>query len=149
LAARPLAQTELDRVVIRVGGRPITRSDIRLARALKLVDDASSDEACQRALENRLLALGEVARLLAAVNVADDAVVSRRADWERNLGGGDAARKLLTQYEMSDGELSTWLRDDLRISAYLDRQFGSLPSADRSKATTDWFARLRQRADLR
>jgi hypothetical protein len=149
LAARPLAQTELDRVVVRVGGRAITRSEIRLARALKLVGDSSSDEACQRQLEDRLLALGEVTRLLAGVTVGDDAVAARRTQWEQGLGGGDPARKLLAQYEMSDAELSTWFRDDLRVATYLDRQFGTLPAADRAKATSDWFARLRQRADLR
>ena len=133
----------------RVGGRAITRSDIRLARALRLVDDHGSDEACQRALENRLLALAEVSRLMATVSVTDDAVARRRSDWQRGLGGAEPAQKLLGQFEMSEGDLSGWFRDDLRISAYLDRQFGSLQGDDRAKATADWFGRLRQRADLR
>jgi hypothetical protein len=50
---------------------------------------------------------------------------------------------------MSEEDLQSWLRDDLRIRAYLRRQFGMLPEADRARATSEWIARLRQRADVR
>jgi hypothetical protein len=65
LARAPLAlpaQVELDRIVSRVDGRIVTQSDIRQARALKLVDETASDEATQRALETRLLILHELDR---------------------------------------------------------------------------------------
>src|SRR5690606_16574793 len=50
-------QIELDRIVSRVGGRIITQSDVRQARALRLVDDVSSDELTRRGLETRFLIL--------------------------------------------------------------------------------------------
>jgi hypothetical protein len=53
---------EIDRLLVRVNGAVLMQSDIRQARALKLVPDTGSDEATQRALENRLLMLGEVSR---------------------------------------------------------------------------------------
>ena len=49
---------------------------------------------------------------------------------------------------MNDADLDRWLRDDLRIQAYLRRQFGMLGEADRRRAQDEWVARLRQRADL-
>jgi hypothetical protein len=149
-AAEPrAAQQELDRIVTRVAGRPITRSDVQLARALQLVDDAASDAAAQRALENRLLALNEVARLIPSEQVGDGAVAERRAAWEQRVGGADQARRLLSSYDLSEAELVQWFRDDLRIAALLSRQFGMLGGADRDRETAEWLARLRQRADLR
>ena len=56
------AQTELDHIVSRVNGRIITQSDVNQARLLRLVPDASSDDAVRVALENRLLILGGIAR---------------------------------------------------------------------------------------
>lgn len=143
------AQVELDRVVSRVAGRAITTLDIRQARSMRLVSDVSSDGAVQRQLENRLLAMAEVSRAVASVNVADSAVASRRADWERDVGGAEAARRLMTEHEMTDADLAAWFRDDLRVAQLIDRQFSGLPPADRSRATGDWYQRLRQRADLR
>ena len=55
-------QAELDRIVARVNNRIITQSDVRQARMLQLVDDTSSDEATRRALENRILILGDLSR---------------------------------------------------------------------------------------
>ena len=54
-------QAELDHIVGRVNDRIITQSDVREARALRLVDDPSSDDAARVCLENRLLILGEIA----------------------------------------------------------------------------------------
>ena len=45
LPGRALAQVEVDRIVSRVSGRVITLSDIRQAGTLRLVADASSEEA--------------------------------------------------------------------------------------------------------
>jgi hypothetical protein len=64
------------------------------------------------------------------------------------VGGAGQVPGLLGQGGMSEGDLERWLRDDLRIRAYLRRQFGMLGDADRSRAMGDWLARLRQRADL-
>ena len=61
--------------------------------------------------------------------------------------GPDVAGQL-ARHGMSDADIQTWLRDDLRIRAYLKRQFGMLPDGDRDRATDDWLNRLRQRADL-
>ena len=149
--AEPLAgaQIELDRIVSRAAGQIITQSDIRQARDLRLVDNVGSDEAVQRALETRLLILHDLGRAAPLSPVASDALAERRAEWAASVGGESQVPALLARHGMSPGELDTWLRDDLRIRAYLGRQFGMLPVGERGRAIDDWLGRLRQRSDLR
>lgn len=139
------AQVELDRIVSRVGNRIITASDVRQCRQLKLLDDVTSDESTQRGLEDRWLILAEMNRAAAVAPPSDADVTAHRAEWLARLG----AAPNLPAAGMTDVDLVTWLRDDLRIRAYLKRQFGMLVDADRVKATSDWLARLRERAALR
>jgi hypothetical protein len=49
---------------------------------------------------------------------------------------------------IGEADLETWLRDDLRIRAFLLRQFGGLPEGERARAQQEWMARLRARAEL-
>jgi hypothetical protein len=136
------AQASLDRLLSRVNGVAITASDVSQARTLKLVADTSSDEACQRELENRILVLGEVSRGAALDSIDDAAVAEHRRSWEASLGA--PADQLMSRADMSERALQAWLRDDLRIRAFLQRQFGGRPGA-----VSDWIARLRERAGLR
>jgi hypothetical protein len=141
-------QAELDRIVAQVNGAILTRSDVRQARLLKLVVDVSSDDAVQRALEDRLLMLGEVTRAPVNDPVSAEALAARRREWQDAVGPANVPA-LLRQAEMSESALDIWLRDDVRIRNYVARQFGSVADADRAKTTADWLARLRQRAGLR
>jgi hypothetical protein len=115
---------------------------------LRLVDDVSSDEAARRALEDRMLVLGEIARSAALV-VTDADVAARRAAWETRVGGQERAAALAKDAGMSDATLQTWMRDDARIHEYLKRQFSVVPDTERPRATSDWMLRLRQRAGLK
>ena len=146
--AATVGQIEIDRIVSRVGGRIVTQSDVRQARALKLVDEISSDQVAQRALETRLLILQELNRAAALPPSTPAELDARRAEWSASVGGDGAVAAVLERGGMSEGELEGWLRDDLRIRAYLRRQFGMLGDAERARAMADWLARLRQRADL-
>jgi hypothetical protein len=148
-AVAALAQTELDRIVARVNNRIITQSDVRQARALRLVNDIGSDDAARRALEDRLLMLAEVARSAPLAPITDEELAARRAAWEASLGSGGAAASRLTAEGMTAKALEAWLRDDLRIRAHLNRQFGGIPEPDRQRVIGEWTARLRQRAGLR
>ena len=143
------AQVELDRILARVGARVITRSDVQQAQQLRLVDDVSSEAAVQRRLEERWLVLEEIRRGAPLSPGNDNDLAARRADWERKVGGKAAAAALLEKASMSEAALLAWLRDDLRIEAYLARQFATVPAADRPKASDDWLNRLRQRAKVR
>jgi hypothetical protein len=142
------AQVELDSVVTRVAGRAITQSDIRQAQRLRLVEDISSPDAVRRELENRWLALSEVQRSGPLPIPTDADVAGRRAEWEPRVGGAARVAALLAESGMTDDELRNWQRDDLRIRAFLDRQYGALDAEARARATTAWYLRLRTRADL-
>ena len=143
------AQVELDRILARVGARVITKSDVQQAQQLRLVEDVSSEAAVQRCLEERWLVLEEVRRGAPLSPGSENDLAARRADWERKVGGKAAAAALLEKASMSEAALLAWLRDDLRVEAYLARQFATVPAADRPKASADWLDRLRQRAKVR
>jgi hypothetical protein len=145
--ARASAQTEVDRLLVRVNGSVITSSDVRQARALKLVPDTSSDASTQRGLENRVLMIAEAGRSASPAIVSDADVAERRKAWEASLGG-DAAT-LLSTHGMNEGGLTAWLRDDLRVEQFLRQQFGAPGDPNREKAEAQWLERLRQRAGLR
>jgi hypothetical protein len=150
MAVTTPAQTELDRVVVRVNGHVITSSDVRQARALTLVT-GDSDDTVLTSLEDRQLLLDEIARPGAVpippTTGAD--LAARRTTWEAALGGAAEARRRLDAAGMAEAGLDAWFRDDLRIAAYLQRMFGTLPEAGRQTATDDLVARLRQRAGLK
>lgn len=139
---------ELDRVVSRVGGRIITQTDIDRARELRLVDDTSSDEAIRVALENRLLILAEINRGQGLPPVSSEALAAHRMEWTRSLGDGADLPALMRRTGATQSMLDSWQQDDLRIRAFLDRQFGQLPDGDRDRVIADWIGRLRQRAGL-
>jgi hypothetical protein len=145
LAAASPVQVEMDRILARVNGRIITQSDVQQARRLKLVDHVSSDAATLRDLEDRLLILGEMGRAGVVTPPTDAEIAARYAEWRASFDG-PAGR--LAQEGMTDAELTAWLRDDVRIRTYLQRQFGMLSEADRERAIGDWLGRLHQRANL-
>ena len=146
--ASAAAQVELDRILSRVNGKIVTRSDVRQAQLLKLVSDLGSEEATQRALENRLLLLGEVARVSSLPPATDAELAAHRREWDARVGGTANVSRLLSQAAMSEADLQNWLRDDLRLQAYLTRQFGAIPEPDRGRAVAENISRLRQRAGL-
>jgi len=141
-------QVELDRIVSRVEGRIVTQSDVRQARILKLVEDTSSDAATLRGLETRLLVLYELNRAAPLPPPGTQEVDARRGEWVATIGGEGQVPGLLQQAGLSPANLDNWLQDDLRIRAYLRRQFGMLGETERAQGMAEWLARLRQRADL-
>ncbi|MCC7010396.1 MAG: hypothetical protein IT184_16425 [Acidobacteria bacterium] len=142
------AQVVLDRILTRINGQIVTQSDVDRARLLKLVDDPSSDATARKGLEDRILVLGEIARL-PPLAVSEQDLAARRAEWEAAIGGPEAAAALQGRTAMSDGALRAWLRDDVRIGMYLARQFGQVSERDRANAVADWIGRLRQRAGVK
>jgi hypothetical protein len=137
---------EIDRLLVRVNGAVLMQSDIRQARALKLVPDTGSDEATQRALENRLLMLGEVSRG-GPVAVDDGELNARRSRWAASVGPDADAQ--LARHGMTRASLDAWLRDDARVEAYVRQTFGDPADPAKARSVAAWVDRLRQRAGLR
>lgn len=122
----PAAETLLERTLAIVGGAVVTQSDVTLALALGLVEGpaAATPEAALAALVDRWLMLHEVARF-APTEPATAAVEARLAAAQARIGDSDAVTRRLADAGRSPSYLAAWVRDDLRIAAYLEQRFAS------------------------
>jgi len=146
LAGRPTAQTQIDGVLLKFEGEIITQSDVRQARVLKLVTPRDAgDAAYVDALADRRLMLAEVRRASIPDPPAAD-LDKRYREWAASVGAGDVTA-LLSRVGMSEAGLRAWLREDLRIQAYLDRRFTT--GATRAADVAAWIGELRRRAGLK
>ena len=138
------AQTQIDGVLLKFGGDIITRSDVRQARLLKLVQsEGDSDQAYVNALVDRRLMLAELKRSPPAEPSAE-AVDAKRAQWLAALGSGIDVPDLLARAGLTEALLRGWFRDDLRLQTYLSERF-----AGRASDVAVWIVTLRQRAGLK
>lgn len=119
-------QTELvERTLAIVGGAVITQSDVRTAQALALVEAPPDDDAATiTRLIERWLVLHEVARF-APPEPSDTAVDTRLAAVRARGGSPDSLAAILARGGYSENQLRGWVRDDLRIAAYLAQRFAA------------------------
>lgn len=129
----------IDRTLAIVGGVVITQSDARLAERLRLLDGgptASSDTTAR--LIERWLMLHEVERFVPGEPDGAD-VVRRLAEIATGAGGQTALIESLARDGRTLEDLEAWVRDDLRIAAYLEQRFASAGLAAESDVTA-WLA---------
>jgi hypothetical protein len=122
LAAAAAGAQVIDRVLASVDGRLITLSDVRVTRALGLVPGTGDlDQEVERWIE-RLLMLQEVDRFAppepdaAAIEAATREAVAR-------LGPPADASARLALLGVNEEWVGQWVRDDLRIRAYIHERF--------------------------
>ena len=116
----------LDRTLAIVFGEVITLADARAAMALGLVESGGSDElrrATDRLIE-RALVLREVERFTPTEPEAG-AVEARLGVVEARAGTPADLAALLARNGVSEARLRGWIRNDLRIQAYLDQRFAA------------------------
>jgi len=125
----------LDRMLAVVNGDVVTQSDVRAARRLGLVAQAASmdDDALVTRLMERRLMLLEVARY-APVEPTADQIAARRSAWVATLPAGADVTTTLSGAGMRESGLMAWLRDDLRIAAYIDQRFTAAAQPTREQA---------------
>ena len=119
-------ETLVERTVAIVGGAVITLSDVRTALALGLVEASGPDEervATTRLIE-RWLVLHEVSRF-APPEPPQAAVDGRVATIEARAGSPVALQAILARGGFTPARVAAWVRDDLRIAAYLDQRFST------------------------
>jgi hypothetical protein len=117
----------IDRVVAAVGGRIVTASDVRAARDFGLVraDAAPDTSAIVRRLVDRILVLDEVERY--APPEPDEASVTARLDAIRaRFPTPEAFAAAMRVAGVDEASLRQWVRDDLRIRAYLEQRFAGV-----------------------
>jgi parvulin-like peptidyl-prolyl isomerase len=141
------AQSEvIDRVLAVVGGEVITQSDVDGALALGLGGGQDRGSALERLIE-RTLMLTEVRRYVPPE--PDAAAIEQRLQAVRQTFSSAAAlTQTLTAYGIDEARLREFIRDDLRIQAYLDERFASPEAERRNAMIADWLAGLRRRADI-
>jgi SurA N-terminal domain len=154
------AAETIDRVLALVAGNLITLTDVTAARDLGLVSaEAAADpvRAVLSKLIDRELILAEADRY--APPEPDAEAVDREVQRVRARFQSPQAFDLaLARSGIDEKHLRETLREDLRISAYLDQRFtvpagsgspGSPGNDDRRQALVgEWLAGLRRRADI-
>lgn len=140
------AQATIDRILAVVNGDPITLSDVRAARILKLVPADATDVVVVETLVERRLVLTEMRRFQAP-EPAPEVLAARRAEWTQRVAGTEA-EALAAAAGVSAGFVDRWLTDDLRREAYLQQRFAALDAGRRAEAIRLWIEGLRVRADI-
>ena len=145
-------QTTIDRILAVVGGQPILLSDVAAAVQFGLVpvSPGAADpqgEVLQRLIDRDLM-LAEVERFQPPE--PDPIEITIRLDaMERQAGSPAAFDRALAVTGMSREQLRRFVRNDLRITTYLNQRFGGgAGSAERQAAIASWVAELRRRADV-
>jgi hypothetical protein len=149
-ASTARADEVIDRVLAVVAGDVITLSDVRTARELGRVDPGGAADPVREVLGrliDRSLVLAEVNRFAppepsaAAVDVQYATLVSR-------LGGEERFVALLRRLGVDEPLVRELVRDDLRISAYIDQRFVGDTAAAQPALVDGWVAGLRRRAEI-
>ena len=140
------AQPEvIDRTLAIVAGRTITLSDARTVLALGLVEGIAVDAALVQRLVDRELMLRETERYQPPEpprQRVDDVIAAATA----RAGGEAALARMLAARAFPPERLRAWVRDDLRIDAYLQQRFAA--DERRPDMIADWVSDLRRRTPI-
>jgi hypothetical protein len=151
LAATARAEV-IDRIMAVVGGQPITLSDVNAALQFHIVEPpAGTQDPLAYAMDrlvDRTLMLAEVDRFQPPEPDPVEMTI-RIEELERRAGSTAAFEKSLAVTGTTREQLRRQIRDDLRITTYLNQRFGANTSrAERDTAIAAWLAELRRRAEI-
>jgi hypothetical protein len=129
-AAGPGAEV-LDRVLAVVSGELVLMSDVRAARTFGFIitEGADPDGQALARLIDRALILTEVERF-APPEPEAAAVDKGVAAVRQQFASQDAFTAALAHAGIEERHLREYVRQDLRMNAYLDQRFTSVPPAD-------------------
>lgn len=149
--AAPRAEI-IDRIMAVVGGQPITLSDVNAALLFRLVEPPSGTaDPLAHALDrliDRSLILGEVDRFQPP-EPAPVEIELRITELQQRSGSPEAFARSLMVTGLSREQLQRRIRDDLRITTYLNQRFGTnVDAAERATAIARWTTEIRRRADV-
>jgi hypothetical protein len=151
LSGLPAGADVIDRLMAVVDGRPILLSDVTAALQFHLVEAPAGTAdptayTVDRLIERRLV-LAEVERFQPPE--PDPIEITIRIDGLERRASTAGFEKLLAVTGMTREQLRRYIRDDLRITTYLNQRFGATTeSASRDRAIRTWTAELRKRADV-
>jgi hypothetical protein len=138
----------IDRIMAVVNGQPITLSDVNAAIQFGLIQPpAGTTDPLAVTLDrliDRTLMLAEVDRFQPPE--PDPIEITIRLDAIEKRGGPAWFEKTLAVTGTTRDQLRRFIRDDLRITTYLNQRFGD--TSERATAIAAWVAELRRRADI-
>lgn len=152
LVCRSASADVIDRIMAVVGGQPVTMSDVNAAIQFHIVDvPAGTADPLAQALDRlieRTLTLSEVERFQPPE--PDPIEITIRLDQiEGGFGSAAAFERALAVTGMTRDRLRRYIRDDLRITTYLNQRFGAnVDPAERRAAIATWMVELKRRADV-
>ena len=140
----------IERTMAIVGGQALTLSEVRAAVTLGLVSglDTSADVAdATPRLVDRMLMLREVQRY--APPEPPDSDVERELTAVRGrFTTSDLYTRALQAGGFNESRLRSWIRDDLRVAAYLAQRFAAATSTEEASDPTKGRAANERRAAL-
>ena len=140
----------IERTMAIVGGQALTLSEVRAAVTLGLVSglDTSADVAdATPRLVDRMLMLREVQRY--APPEPPDSDVERELTAVRGrFATSDLYTRALQAGGFNESRLRSWIRDDLRVAAYLAQRFAAVTSTEEASDPTKGRAANERRASL-
>jgi hypothetical protein len=151
LVPRPSPQDVIDRIMAVVDGTTITLSDVNAVILFRLMEPPAGTadpvgHTLNRLIE-RTLILAEVERFQPPE--PDPIEITIRLDEIEKRSGAAAFEKALSVTGSTSDQLRRYLRNDLRITTYLNQRFGAnTDPAERAAAVAAWVAELRRRADI-
>ena len=145
LAVTAQAPEIIDRTLAIVSGRTVTLSDARTALELGLVEGSTIDAALVNRLVDRELMLREAERYQPPEPSSGQVEAALKAATQR-AGGEAALSRVLAAGGFSAERLRGWVRDDLRVAAYLQQRFPA--DERRPDQIADWVSDLRRRAQI-
>ena len=152
----------VERTLAIVGGRAVTLSDVRAATALGLIDGTLDLDLATETLVERMLVLREVERY-APPEPQRQELDLRWGAMQKRFSDEELA-SILKASGFTEARLRAWIRDDLRIAAYLTQRFAAaadgpadqtapevrekLSNERRERLIADWIADLRRRTQV-
>jgi len=135
----------IDRLLAVVGGDLIMLSDVNAARDLGLVTPAPSADPVREVLSrliDRQLQLSEVERY-APREPTPEEIDAEVQKVRARFPSQEALDAVLARSGMALPRLLEWLREDLRIQAYLDQRFSNVADR-RQRLVNEWIVGLRR-----
>jgi len=133
----------IERTLAIVGGQAITLSDVETALSLNLIESPPGAEAVNTATERlvqRTLVLREVERY-APPEPTETLVDERLAQLRGRFSSTDLFARALAAGGFTDARVRAWVRDDLRIAAYLNQRFAAVGSPSDEDVSASYTAR--------
>lgn len=149
-AVQASAADVIDRVMAVVNRRPILLSDVNAAIEFQLVSRPEAGDPLASTLDRlieRALILEEVERYQPPEPAPEE--IDRRVEAIRQrFAPPDPFQKALASVGMTEVQLRSHIRDDLRSVTYINQRFGESDPAARETLIAEWLAGLRRRADV-